>query len=334
MVLGIGVAVAVLYSGTGSTGKGTRTKVADSGCDLLLSAVPSDAVLVVSDSCNEILPAAGNSPVVMSLHYYSGKLNRLYVMQLTDPAGLTEELISSASGQGLLASQEMGLLLLSDSETLLKSSHRHLSKGISILDASGFRDARGAVKGDNILCVSNSYMDRFLPVLMSRPYSGYSGFMERLADWSVFELDRSQECTSLSGTFVHGSDASDFVTVLESMKPSESAMSEVLPSYTLFAASLPMKDLTAYVNAYESYLDSRQKLQIYLAEQKKVGTAVSPVDMLSGWKLTEVGVASFKSGSSVETVNLMHVGSPAPGTLFSGTEVTSMKGYTDRKSVV
>ena len=88
-----------------------------------------------------------------------------------------------------------------------------------------------------------------------------------------------------------------------------------------------MKDITAYVNAYKSYLDSRQKLQVYLSEQNKVVASCSPVDMLLKWEVTEVGVASFKSGSAVETVNLMRVDAPDAGTLFAGTEVSSLKDY-------
>ena len=327
MVLGIGIAVAVLYSGTGSSGKDAKVKAADSECGLLLAAVPSDAVLVVSYSESDLLPAAGRTRGVMSLHYYSGKLNRLHVMEEPEKQEQTDLVLSSASEKGLYTALEGGLVLMSDSETLLKSSQRHISKGISILDASGFREAAGTVKGDDVLYISNGYMDRLLPVLMPRPYSGYSGFMERLADWSVFEIENSQECTSLAGSLLHDSDPSEFATVLENIKPAVSRISEILPSYTLFAASLPMKDITAYVNAYKSYLDSRQKLQVYLSEQNKVGASGSPVDMLLKWEVTEVGVASFKSGSAVETVNLMRVDAPDAGTLFAGTEVSSLKDY-------
>lgn len=325
MVLGIGIAVAVLYSGTGSSGKAARVKAADSECGLLLAAVPSDAVLVASYSDCDLLPDMDKA--VMSLHYYSGKLCRLYVMDEPEKPEQTELVLSSASGKGFHIAQEGGLVLMSDSETLLKSSQRHISKGISVLDASGFREAAGAVKGNDVLYISNSYMDRLLPVLMPRPYSGYSGFMERLADWSVFEIENSQKCTSLTGSLLHDSGPSEFAAVLESMKPAVSRMSEILPSYTLFAASLPMKDINAYVNAYKSYLDSRQKLQVYLSEQSKVGTSGSPVDMLLKWEVTEVGVVSFKSGSGVETVNLMRVDAPDAGTLFAGTDVSSLKGY-------
>ena len=327
MVLGIGIAVAVLYSGTGSSGKDAKVKAADSECGLLLAAVPSDAVLVVSYSESDLLPAAGRTRGVMSLHYYSGKLNRLHVTEEPEKQEQTDLLLSSASEKGLYTALEGGLVLMSDSETLLKSSQRHISKGISILDASGFREAAGTVKGDDVLYISNGYMDRLLPVLMPRPYSGYSGFMERLADWSVFEIENSQECTSLAGSLLHDSDPSEFATVLENIKPAVSRISEILPSYTLFAASLPMKDITAYVNAYKSYLDSRQKLQVYLSEQNKVVASCSPVDMLLKWEVTEVGVASFKSGSAVETVNLMRVDAPDAGTLFAGTEVSSLKDY-------
>ena len=126
---------------------------------------------------------------------------------------------------------------------------------------------------------------------------------------------------------VHDSDASDFMNVLEAMKPATSDLSEILPSYTLFAASMPMKDMAAYVDSYKSYLDSRQKMQIYAAAQNRLGLSVSPVDLLQNWEVSEIAVASFKTGSEVETVNLMKVGDPEVSTLFLGTDVTTLRGY-------
>jgi hypothetical protein len=143
----------------------------------------------------------------------------------------------------------------------------------------------------------------------------------------MFNLNSSKDVTSLTGTLVHDSDASDFMNVFESMKPAVPEFSTMLPSYTLFAASMPMKELTAYVNAYKSYLDSRQKMQIYLAAQNRLGLGVSPVTLLQNWGVKEVAVASFKVSSAVETVNLMKVDDPVVSEIFAGTDVTSLKGY-------
>ena len=327
MVLGIGIAVAFLYSGTGNSGKERKVKVADSDRCLTLCAVPSDAVLVTVSSEAEPFPAMSKSQMAMSLHYYSGKLQKLYVLSAGKNQDAVDAVISDAVNNGKCAVQDGNLVLISDSETLLKSSQRHLSKGVSILDASGFTDALDAVSGKNMLYISNSHFGQLLPLLMPRPYSSYAGFMERLADWCVFDISSSKGKISLAGTLVHDSDASDFMNVLEAMKPATSDLSEILPSYTLFAASMPMKDMAAYVDSYKSYLDSRQKMQIYAAAQNRLGLSVSPVDLLQNWEVSEIAVASFKTGSEVETVNLMKVGDPEVSTLFLGTDVTTLRGY-------
>lgn len=327
MIIGIGVAVAFLYSGTGNSDKGKKVKVADSDRCLTLCAVPSDAVLVASYSESEMFPAMRKSQMAMSLHFYSGKLQRLYVLAAGRDQSAVETVLADSQGKGLHAAQDGNLILISDSETLLKSSQRHLAKGISILDANGFANALNAVDGGDVVYISNNHFNQLLPLLMPRPYSSYAGFLGRLAEWCVFDLSSSKEQVSLTGTLVHDSDASDFMNVLEAMKPASAQVSEMLPSYTLFAASLPMKDMDAYMDAYKSYLDSRQRMQIYIAAQERLGLSVSPAALLKSWEVSEVAVASFKIGSSIETVNLMKVGNPEIKTLFQGVELSTLKGY-------
>ena len=327
MILVIGVAVAFLYSETGETGIPKKVRVADSNRSLTLCAVPSDAVLVYVCKESGAFPTTVKAPMAISLHYYAGKLHKLYVLDASECLDMMEDVAQEARNDGLYAVVSDAHVLMSDSETLLRSSQRHLSKGISIMDASGFHDASGAVSGDNVLYISNSHFGKLLPSVVMRTYSAHSGFFERLADWSVFDLTRTPEMVSLTGTLVHDSDVSDFMNVLEHSRPASSAVSSALPSYTIFAASLPMKDLNAYVSAYQSYLDSRQKLQLYQSAQAQMGFGAHPMDLLRKWGVREVAVASFKTGSVLETVNLMKVTSPELSTLFMGTEISTMKGY-------
>lgn len=327
MVLGIAVAVTFLYSGTGKNDKDPRVKVADSDRCPALCAVPSDAIMVSTYSRSSESYAQGVQ-MVESLHYYSGKLYRLNVLDFGKDQEAREIAKEKAAGEGLYAMSEGNFLLVSDSETLLKSSQRHLVKGISVLDAAGFRNALDAVGGKNNVFFPNSHFGKFLPSVLLRPYSSYAGFLERLSQWCAFELTSGKDITSLAGTLVHDSDASDFMNVFEAMKPSVPEFSAMLPSYTLFAASMPMKDIPSYVDAYKSYLDSRQKMQIYLAAQSRLGLEVSPMALLQNWDIEEVAVASFKVASAVETVNLMKVGTPVINEIFAGTDVTTLKGYT------
>ena len=67
MVLGIGIAVAFLYSGTGQNDKERKVKVADSDRCLTLCAVPSDAILVSTYNKSSKSYADG-VPMEESLH--------------------------------------------------------------------------------------------------------------------------------------------------------------------------------------------------------------------------------------------------------------------------
>ena len=326
MVLGIAIAVSVLYSGTGQKDKETKVKVAGSDRCLALCAVPSDAILINTTS-KATKPYADGVQMVESLHYYSGKLYHLHVCDFSRAQDKLEGAQEQATAEGFFAAVGNGLLLVSDSETLLKSSQRHLVKGISVLDATGFQQAHATVDGKNNLYIPNCHFGKLLPLLMHRPHSSYANFLERLSHWCTFNVTTNKMTTSLSGTLVHDSDASDFMNVLDAVKPATSELSEMLPSYTIFAAAMPMKDMAAYVDAYKSYLDSRQKLQIYLAAQKRLGLAVSPVELLQTWGVREVAVASFKVSSTMETVNLFKVTNPVVADLFNGTDITSLKGY-------
>lgn len=327
MILGIGVAVAFLYSGIEGTGSHGKVRETDSDRSPVLCAVPSDAILVAVCKEAGLSPLSVKVPSALSLHYYAGKLHSLHVLDMENLPDEVDGACREAHDKELYTSVAGNLLLISDSETLLRSSQRHLDKGISILDASGFQDAANAVEGENILYISNSHFGKLLPSVLSKPYSSYSGFLERLADWCVFDMTSTQEVTSLTGTLLHDTDVSDFMNVLELSRPSSAGVSEIIPSYTLFAASLPMKDIDAYISAYKSYLDSRQKLQLYLAAQDQTGFVRHPMELLHKWGVREVAVASFKTGSVLETVNLMKVTSPELSTLFLGTEISSMKGY-------
>ena len=187
MILGVGAAVAVLYSDGG--GKQTRSGnvVPDQERYLLLPAVPADAVLVACmpdvknaaggalsgfpfpDSlCSRLqsMKSIASAPMTASLHY-SGSLHALYVFDAgkasAQPSEDASALMDLASGMGLSSEYvdcssvtdgsrdvaRRSLVIVSDSETLVKSSRRHLEKSISVMDASGFAEASSSVSGNN-----------------------------------------------------------------------------------------------------------------------------------------------------------------------------------------
>ena len=91
MIVGLGVAVTFLYSGTGSE-RSASSQVADESRYLLLSAVPSDAVAVFCYSemddarlnlfSKELTDAAGSARSVVSVHHCgAGELKPLYIFE-------------------------------------------------------------------------------------------------------------------------------------------------------------------------------------------------------------------------------------------------------------
>ncbi len=330
LVLGIGVAVAVLYSDSGSDDDRKVSQVADQDRYELLPAVPSDAIAVacfskVEDAFPGIYDGMDLPSSVLkrrgavSLHY-SGGLVPLYVFDVpTGSDALSEEaqaLVDNLKGKGMYAEPVPGrpMVVASGSETILKSSLRHVSKGISVMHASGFDKASASVSGGDVLFFSNAHAGTLLPSVMVKKYASYSGFISRIADWTVLDMKDTRNRLSLSGTAVYDSDPSEFMSVLASSEPAVSSVSSVLPSYTRFAVSLPLGNIDGYVDAYMGYLDSRQSLQKTMARRKEIekSIGIEPLALMHQMDVREVAAASFVVGSRLEKVLLLRLGAKSP----------------------
>lgn len=331
MVVGTAVAVAFLYRGV-DTGKDKKTvKVVDQDRYRLLAAVPSDAVLVACFSERGPL----GSRMAVSLHY-SGKLLPFYVYDAGKPSEVPSEaaamLVDSLERKGLAAEYAVGgrsMVVASESEVLVRSALRHLDKSMSVMDATGFAEAVGLVSGKDVLFVSNVHASYLMPAVFTKKYSSYSGFVSRQSDWTAFDMTGTDRKFSLNGSVVFEGEPSEFMTVLQKSVPASSSVAEILPSYTVFAASLPIGGLDAYADAYKSFLDSRQALQKSLAAQKSMAdkTGRSPYDLMVSLGVKEVATASFMVGGKLERVNLMKTGKDVPELLFEDVEGFSRKNY-------
>lgn len=356
LALGIGLAVAFLYSDVENDEKGKANAV-DEKCYAILRAVPSDAVMAVclsevssalSGVCDALeLPATFSGlHISVSLHHV-GNLEALYVIDLGDTSGTgsanvdalqshlrsrgfhTEPVDCSAydSLKDFLSGHS--IVLASASETLVRSSLRHLSKSVSIIDAPGFADACGIVRDNNVAFVSNSHAKLLLPYVLKGRNQVYASFISRLSDWIVLGISSNGKETVFSGSAVYSHGADDFMTVLASSVPAVSSVSEVLPSYTVSAFSLPVTDMDRYLEAYSGYLDSRQLLHVSAAHQKELShkQGIAPVEMLKSIGLKEVARASFRCGEDMESLLLVKVGTDQLQLLFKGTDVKSLKDY-------
>ena len=333
LIVGTGIAVAFLYKGVEPDNGKKTSKVVSQDRYRLLAAVPSDAVLVACFSDK----GPQERPMAVSMHY-SGKLLPLYVYdaglpgETGDLSDEASQLIRELEAKGLVvrnATVGRTIVVASQSEVLVQSSIRHLGKSMSVMDAPGFADACSLVGGDDLLFVSNEHAAYLMPAVFTRAYTSYSGFVSRLSEWTAFDITESGNVFSMDGSVVYDSDASEFMTVLQKSQPSVSSLSGILPSYTVFAASLPLGGLEAYTDAYDSYLDSRQLLQKNNVAKKSLSgkAGVHPDDLMASIGVREVAVASFMAGGKLETVNLLRTGKDIPEVLFKGTEGFSKKNY-------
>ena len=370
MVLAICVAVAFLYSGSEGPSKEREIRSADAGRCALIAAVPSDAVLAASFSevqkaaggllsgfrlpsliAKEIedgrMSFIKRKEMTVSLHY-SGKLYPLYLFEVGKAGSAQSEEVASfisfleesglqttyvdcgeiESASSVLSGS--AVVIASESINLVRSSERHIRKGMSLLDAPGFAKALSSAGGREMLFVSDNQAARLIsPVLLSK-FSRYGDFISSLSEWFAFDVRSGVSgMIDFAGTAVYDSDPSEFMNVLCAQEPGKFAVAEMLPSYTLHATSIAVKDVKSYAESYSRYLDSRQKLQGYNSRQtafrKKVG--MTPTDLMKHLEVSEIAKASFVSGSEVRSVNLMKVGNQDLSYIFAGTDVKSLRGY-------
>lgn len=347
MMIGIGIAVSVLYSGTGSD-KDAVGKVHDDSRYLLLPAVPSDAVMlccltdsdkalssIITDSDFPSALASAMDQVGMNLDrmtvslHFSGSLTPLYVFDLgkaaAQPSDKAELVMQTAVGCSMSAEYldcstvgtghpiaNHSIVVASSSESLVKSSLRHLQKAVSVMDAPGFAEASSCVSSKDVLFIPNETSGKILSAVLTGKYNSWASFAPKISDWMAFEFNSSDGSMLFNGSAVTDGDFSDFMTVFEKSGVSSSQLSSVLPSYTLSAMTLPLRNAADYIADYQSYLDARQALQTRQtrieALEKETGT--SPLAFFTRLEAEEIATASFVSGGNIEKVNLIRISKP------------------------
>ena len=353
LLLGLGVAIAVLYSGTGGNERNGRAYSFD-GARQCLSAVPSDAVLVSSfesagSTCKGLLSvfdfpsqlsqkiedgslaSLKRCAMAASLHY-AGKLHSLYILDLDRATDVTVSSLETYLGEIGMHFTKMGsLIAMSSSEPLVKASARHFEKNVSIADAPGFESALASVSGGDVVLVSNIYSGKLLPAIMATGAVRMSSFVERTADWMAFDVTaKTGVPVSLNGTMLYEGEPDEFLTVLEDCKPAVSEVAGVLPSYVASVVTLPLKGVEEYIASYHSFVDSRQALQGFKSRQNVLGTSagITPEEFFKQLDIRELASAAIIVDSKLENINLIRVGSKDAALIFKGNEVGSIKDAT------
>lgn len=289
-----------------------------------------------------------SSRAILSLHYSRDLVPLLVIDAGRQKAELSEEaaaVIAMADTAKLYSAyidgaevatggsylEKRSLIVISASDVLVKSSERHISQGISVLSLKGFHDVAANVAGDVRLFLSNANADKLASELFRQPYSRYSDFFRHVSDWTAFSVGRGGDGGwKLSGKASYGSGAGYYMNTLLASSSSLPHIHEVLPSYTVFAASLPMDDAEACISAYGKYSDARIGLTAYITRQKelKAAAGISPEDWAAGLGIREVGTASFYMGDTLESLLYIRTSGKDLKTIFKGTDITSLKNYT------
>ena len=349
LLVGLGVAIAFLYSGTGDGDD--EAAVSFDGARSCLAAVPSDAVLVssfenVEAACKGVLSGFGftssiagmiedgtlaslrKCSMAVSLHY-AGKIHALYVIDMGRASDVSlVELESFVHDAGMHSSRVEDFIAISESETLVRSAVRHCEKSVSIADAPGFKDALESVDGEDVVLISNLHVHKLMSSMFVSGVTRHSSFLERVSDWMVFNMDSGKDMpVSMTGTMLYDGEPDEFLTVLEDCRPSVPEVGNMLPSYTMSVVSLPVRDISEYISAYQSFIDSRQGLQDLEARQKALASSVgiSPEDLMSLLEVEELASASIVLGSRLERVNLIRSGCKDAALIFKGNEVKSLR---------
>ena len=230
--------------------------------------------------------------------------------------------------------EKRNIILVSVSDLMLKSSERHISQGISVLDQNGFPQAVSAVSGGKgQLYVSNSGIPKIFKEMLNPEYKKHNDFFLRLSDWCAFSFDGvSSGHLYISGTAVcsGGNDGNEkYMNALSGVSASSVTVSGILPSCTVAAFSMPLADASASAEAYGRFADVKMGQAKYeaLIGRLTKREGISPVKWAEQTDLREVASASFYVGDSFETVLLLKTGKPDLAVLFKGTEIQSLKTY-------
>ena len=222
------------------------------------------------------------------------------------------------------------LLLISSSESLLKSSERHISQSISVVDHDGFASAASVSYGIGQLYISNANIGKLMSEVLNSGYRKYADFSRRISDWIVLSFDQTAfSGLSMSGTMISGHGNEKFLNVFRNTSVATSKVADVLPSYTVSAFSVPLADVNAYLEAYLKFADTKMGEAKYKAAQKALqnNVKIAPSQWAEILDFKEIAQASFYVGDRLENVLLLRPGNIDVNTIFRGLDVTSVKQY-------
>ena len=282
--------------------------LADSTGVLRAFLAPGDPALA------EYLAKAGEGRMLVSLHN-SGSLVPLFATEVASAdSTLLAPFEALAAKAGLKTAFRDGLLLASRSETLLNSSRRHLDEGICILEAPGLSELTGRIGGAAVAFLSARQAPKLLQTWSSSRIRKHTDFVRTLADWTAFELAAADEKhVVLKGTSALPEKGTSFLTALRGLKMPAASFGDALPYFADYAVSLPVGDVSSYLERYRSFQDAKGKLNPYnKALKEKAGREMGPEQWALHYGIKEVVRAAYQYDGSQQDIVLVRTSRDIP----------------------
>jgi len=201
-----------------------------------------------------------------------------------------------------------GRILVSTSETVVKSSERHSTNGVSVLNSDGMAEVAAKASGDNVVFINCSYSGKLLSSHFTSKYNKYSDLFKKLGQWVALSIDdSSSKHVAMSGFVGSKISASSFMNLASNAPSGDIKVAEVLPSETFAFMSIPTGNIKDYLSAREKYLDANGKLDKYKATnqayKKETGSTAS--DWAQSIGLKEAAIAWLLVDNGLEGILLI-----------------------------
>ena len=285
-----------------------RAALADSTGVLRAFLAPDDPTLMA------YLAKAGEGRMLVSLHN-SGSLVPLVAAEVPSAdSTLLAPFEALAAQAGLKTAFQDGLLLASRSETLLNSSRRHLDEGLCILEAPGLSGLTGRIGGSAVAFLSARQVPKLLQSWSTARIRRHTDFVRTLADWTAFELVSADEKhVVLKGTSALPEKGTSFLRALRGFKMPAASFGDALPYFADYAISIPVGDVSSYLERYRSFQDAKGKLNPYnKALKDKAGRALPPEQWALNYGIKEVVRASYQLDGIRQDILLVRSGRDIP----------------------
>ncbi len=297
------------------------------------------------------LGSVHNDQAILSYHYVGG-LEPLLVIDLcrsgasTPPgADVLEGLAKDAGlfcevfdGEQVTAPNsypaKRKVFIVSTSDVLVKSSQRHIEKGISVTDKDFFPDAEAAMQGEKVVVfLSDENIGKLVETVSNREYRQYSEFFKRYANWTAFAVEKNtSDAFNLVGTQFNSQGPDKYANVFLKTGAGTVTAFGMMPSYCVSAFAMPVANVDVSITAYSDYYAAKSGNTKYTAtlSRLKSSTDVAPKTWAEQLNIKELAIASFYVGDAPESVLLVRPGNTnALVDFFSGLDTKADSSVAD-----